>query len=226
MRKELEPDTDGSEGPEEVGRHGMQPEAADAADSEEPSTSKDGSGSEEDSEEQEQALEQQLADIPFEVLEKLHQDGKGPTPAAARAAAIAAKQKVFHRENKNRPQELSSKRPVSRFREVIQIPKQPSKDPRFDATIGGKQFDKDAFAKRYSFLYNDVIPQERARLKELLKKEKREGKRRELQAQLTRLQQQLSDEQSRRRSEQLEKGWKVCLWRLLVQAAAAGQQQQ
>lgn len=45
----------------------------------------------------------------------------------------------------------------------------PSKDPRFEATIGGKQFNKDAFAKRYSFLYNDVIPQERARLKELLK---------------------------------------------------------
>lgn len=45
----------------------------------------------------------------------------------------------------------------------------PSKDPRFDATIGGKQFNKDAFAKRYSFLYEDVIPQDRAKLKEQLK---------------------------------------------------------
>jgi ribosomal RNA-processing protein 36 len=80
--------------------------------------------SSEDLEQQEQSLEQQLADIPFEVLEKLNRDGKGPTPAAARAAALEAKHKVFHRETKNRPQEVSSKKPVSRFREVIQVPKQ------------------------------------------------------------------------------------------------------
>lgn len=43
----------------------------------------------------------------------------------------------------------------------------------------------------------------------LLQKEKREGKRRDIQAQLTRLQQQLSDEKSRRRAEQLDKSWKV-----------------
>jgi ribosomal RNA-processing protein 36 len=100
---------------------GSRPDRAD----EEPSTSGRGSNSDSDSDldEQEQALEQQLADIPFEILEKLNQDGKGPSPAAARAAAIAAKQKVFHRENKNRPQEMSSKRPVSRFKEVIQVPK-------------------------------------------------------------------------------------------------------
>eukprot|EP00879_Flechtneria_rotunda_P027420 GHRR01029371.1.p1 GENE.GHRR01029371.1~~GHRR01029371.1.p1 ORF type:complete len:157 (+),score=54.15 GHRR01029371.1:173-643(+) len=119
--------------------------------------------------EAEQALEQQLADIPFEVLEKLNQDGKGPTAAAARAAAIAAKQQTFHRENKNRPQEVSSKRPISRFREVIQVPKQGAKDPRFEPTVGGKPFDKQVFAKRYSFLYNDVLPEERAKLKQQLK---------------------------------------------------------
>lgn len=128
MRQQKFSDSDDSDGPEEVGRHDLQPGSDDAADSEQPSSS--GQDSEDDSEseaaleEREQALEQQLADIPFEVLEKLHQDGKGPTPAAARAAAIAAKQNVFHRETKNRPQELSSKRPVSRFREVIQVPKQ------------------------------------------------------------------------------------------------------
>lgn len=128
MHTHIQSDSDDSEGPEEVGRLDRQPESEHEADSEQPSTSgRDSEGdseSEEDLEEQEHSIEQQLADIPFEVLEKLHQDGKGPTPAAARAAAIAAKHKTFHRENKNRPQELSSKRPVSRFREVIQIPKQ------------------------------------------------------------------------------------------------------
>lgn len=73
---------------------------------------------------QEQILEQRLAEVPLEAVINQVKDGKGPTPAAARAAAVAAKQQVFHRETKNRPQQLSSKRPVSRFREVIQIPKQ------------------------------------------------------------------------------------------------------
>lgn len=121
-------DSDDSEVPDEVSRGHMQPGSEDEAHSEQPSTSgrdSEGDGeSDEDLEEQEHNIEQQLADIPFEVLEKLHQDGKGPTPAAARAAAVAAKHEVFHRENKNRPQEVSSKRPVSRFREVIQVPKQ------------------------------------------------------------------------------------------------------
>lgn len=88
------------------------------------SAEEDGEESSEELEQQEQAIEQQLADIPFEVLEKLSRDGKGPTPAAARAAALEAKHKVFHRETKNRPQEVSSKKPVSRFREIIQVPKQ------------------------------------------------------------------------------------------------------
>lgn len=91
--------------------------------SSEAATDEDDSDSD-DLDEQEQILEQRLAEIPLEALVNQHKDGKGPTGAAARAAAVAAKQQVFHRETKNRPQQLSSKRPVSRFREVIQIPKQ------------------------------------------------------------------------------------------------------
>ncbi|KAF8062657.1 ribosomal RNA processing protein 36 [Scenedesmus sp. PABB004] len=174
----------------------------------------DGSGSDDGSdaelEEAERALEERLADVPFEVLARLAGDGAGPSPAAARAAAAAAKARgSFHRESKNRPQELSSKRPVSRFREVIQVAKHPAKDPRFDATIGGAPFDRARFAARYGFLYDEVLPAERAAVKDALKKEKREGKRRELAAQLTRLQQQLADERARRKSEALGKEWKA-----------------
>ncbi len=92
-----------------------------------PSTSNsdsDGSSEEEDEGDMQQTLEQQVAQVPFEVLEKLRQDGTGLAGQAARAAALAAKKKTFHRETKNRPTEMSSKRPVARFREVIQLPKQ------------------------------------------------------------------------------------------------------
>ncbi len=67
----------------------------------------------------------QVADVPFEVLEALRQDGTGPSGRAARDAAKAAleQQKDFHRANRHRPSEVSSKKPVSRARDVIQVTK-------------------------------------------------------------------------------------------------------
>ena len=89
------------------------------SDDEAPSTS----SREESSEDEEQAIEQKLAEVPLEVLARLKKNGRGPVGEEARAAAMAAKQLHFSRENKHRPQEMSSKRPVGRFREVIQVPK-------------------------------------------------------------------------------------------------------
>jgi len=42
-----------------------------------------------------------------------------------------------------------------------------------------------------------------------LQKEKGEGKRRELQSHLTRLQQMMTEEKTRRKAKELEQGWKV-----------------
>lgn len=137
MKKQQFPtdsDSDSDDPPEEVGRG---PKARSApSDDEDPSSSdsshsssssssgEDSDDSDADLDEQEQVLEQRLAEYPLEVVTQQMRDGQGPTGAIARAAAAAAKQQVFHRETKNRPQQLSSKRPVSRFREVIQVPKQ------------------------------------------------------------------------------------------------------
>lgn len=209
-------DSDSDGPPEEVGR-GPHSRSAPSDEDEQPSSSgrshssssgADSDDSDADLDEQEQVLEQRLAEYPLEVVTQQMRDGQGPTGAIARAAAAAAKQQVFHRETKNRPQQLSSKRPVSRFREVIQVPKQGGKDPRFDSTIGGKPFHQDEFARRYKFLYDDVLPQERADLKKQMRKEKGEGKRRELQSHLTRLQQMMTEEKTRRKAAELEQGWK------------------
>lgn len=44
------------------------------------------------------------------------------------------------------------------------------RDPRFDEVLHpAKPGDKDAAAKRYSFLYDEVLPQEKAALKQRLK---------------------------------------------------------
>jgi hypothetical protein len=52
---------------------------------------------------------------------------------------------------------------------VVLLSRRPSKDPRFDQTIGGKLFSNEAYSRRYAFLYDEVLPQERAALKQQLK---------------------------------------------------------
>lgn len=110
--KHIQEDVSDEDGPSSSGRSHSSSEAADS------------DAESDDLDQQEQALEQRLAEVPLEAVTKQLKDGKGPTGAAARAAAFAANKQVFHRETKNRPQEMSSKKPVSRSREVIQVPKQ------------------------------------------------------------------------------------------------------
>ncbi|KAK9236851.1 hypothetical protein V1525DRAFT_405531 [Lipomyces kononenkoae] len=55
------------------------------------------------------------------------------------------------RVSKHAPQEVSAKRPVSRFREVIEVPKIVRRDPRFESLSG--KFDEAQFRKNYAFLH-------------------------------------------------------------------------
>ena len=147
----------------------------------------------------------QLQEIPFEVLERLQETGHAVTSAAATGAratnkgkkraawdSSGADERDYKRANKNRPQEMSSKRPVPRFREVMQTTKRYSlrhehvpiewpdmtrgdsnllpqfkrrevRDPRFESLSG--KFNSDAFRKRYKFIYDEELPKEAARLK-------------------------------------------------------------
>ncbi|GLI66249.1 hypothetical protein VaNZ11_009999 [Volvox africanus] len=162
--------------------------------------------SEEDGDDDERTLEEQVADVPFEVLDALRRDGRGLMGSAARAAAARASARTFRRENKDRPQEMTSKRPVGRFREVIQVPQNGARDPRFDSTGGPPP--TDAFRRRYSFLYNEMLPQEKAELQKKLKKEKSPNLRARLQSQLQRVETAMRDEDLRRRTQKLESEWK------------------
>jgi ribosomal RNA-processing protein 36 len=97
-------------------------ELAGGSSSQHSSSDEDSSGSSGSESDEELTLEQQVADIPLELLEQLKSDGKGLSGEAARKAAKEAAKKKYKRPSKNAPQELTSKRPVSRFREVVQIP--------------------------------------------------------------------------------------------------------
>lgn len=56
----------------------------------------------------------------------------------------------FKRENKNRPREMSAKKPVSRLREISHPKKHIPRDPRFDSLCG--TFNPKIFKKAYGFL--------------------------------------------------------------------------
>lgn len=153
------------------------------------------------------ALREQVSDVPLGVLARLKADGAGLTGKAARKAAEAALQKQYKRENKHRPSELSSKKPVSRLRQVVEIPRREAVDPRFEDVSG--HYDKDVFRKRYRFLYEDVLPEEKRTLQEKYKKEKVPRFKKELQSKLQRVQQQLQEEQQRRKTHEIESGIKT-----------------
>ncbi|EPS60500.1 hypothetical protein M569_14302 [Genlisea aurea] len=116
------------------------------------------------SSEEEDEIKRELAEVTFEELQKARSDGSD---------MVYRKQNVEKknsRANKNRPMEISSKKPVSRFREVIQVPKNVSRDPRFESLCG--KLDVDGFKKRYNFIYENTLPSEKKELKKLMRNAK------------------------------------------------------
>ena len=86
-----------------------------------------------------------------------------------------------------RPREVSSKKPVSRFREVIPVNKrqhEQARDPRFDEKAGS--FSEDLFKRSYSFL-----EEMRSEEKQLVVKEAHRTRNPERKAQLGHLLQQM-----------------------------------
>ncbi|KDO63559.1 hypothetical protein CISIN_1g022953mg [Citrus sinensis] len=114
------------------------------------------------SSEEEEEIERELAEITFEDLLKARSDG------SHLVYRKNSQEKKAGRANKNRPMEVSAKKPVSRFREVVQAPKRVVRDPRFESLCGN--LDVEGFRKRYDFLFENTLPAEKEELKKQLKK--------------------------------------------------------
>ncbi|CAA0831526.1 Unknown protein [Striga hermonthica] len=112
--------------------------------------------------EDEREIERELAEVTFEELQRAKADGSEMVYRRPNT------EKKSSRANKNRPMEMSSKKPVSRFREVIQVPKKVVRDPRFESLCG--TLDVDGFKKRYNFIYDEALPAEKEELKKQMKK--------------------------------------------------------
>ncbi|XP_068178576.1 ribosomal RNA processing protein 36 homolog [Antennarius striatus] len=103
--------------------------------------------------------------------------------------------------NKNRPLEVSAKKPVPFLRQVVAVKKPACRDPRFDDLSG--EFSADIFEKTYGFV-SDIRQKEKEVVQKQLKKTKRNGKRKEkLQLLLKRMEDQ--DRERKRREQQRER---------------------
>ncbi|KAJ2942062.1 hypothetical protein O0L34_g10980 [Tuta absoluta] len=130
-------------------------------------------------------IRSELSTLSFEELQKL----KERIGAKVYNEALFGKDekkkqvtpKVFKRENKNRPREMSSKKPVS-ILDIPKVKKKEVRDPRFDPLCG--EFDKKQFSENYNFL-SDIrmkdIKAIRAELKETTDPEREQKLRRLLQ---------------------------------------------
>jgi hypothetical protein len=148
-------------------------EAAEDSDPSSDDEDEDGGEEEDEGEEEEEDPRAAFRDVPLGDLARLRADGRGlfaPAPASERRTAARVA-----RANKNRPVQMSAKRPVPRLHTAPGLEalaqRAPCRDPRFDDTVagsGGSVTDA-AFRKRYSFLYDEQLPLAKQQLRAQLK---------------------------------------------------------
>ncbi|KAI6782869.1 uncharacterized protein J7T54_002028 [Emericellopsis cladophorae] len=110
--------------------------------------------------------------------------------------------KDLKRSSKHAPQEQTSKRPVSRFREIITENKRaPARDPRFDTMSSGRM-DEAKAAKAYAFL-DEYRDSELADLKVQLKKTKDPDEKEDLKRQIMSMESRRKARKKKQEEEQL-----------------------
>jgi len=149
-------------------------------------------------------IRSELANMSFEELLLLKERlGTKAYNAAMFPTKVKKDQKTtFRRENKNRPQEVSSKIRSSQLRSVIPIKKKVARDPRFDDLSGS--FNETYFKQAYG-LMSDVKQREKQKLLKSLKVEKSPAKRKKIEDLLKSMTQKEKQEQVKEQQTKREK---------------------
>lgn len=158
-----------------------------------------------------------LANIPFEKLADIHHkvtsanDMNGPgisyhVPVKYnRDADDSRHDSKSKRSSKNAPMELSTKRAVSRFREVIEVPSTRGRDPRFDPMCG--KLDTNRYESAYKFI-DEYKTSEMEMLKQKISVTKDYEERKRLQTLMSRMTSQVAQKKRLNERKQLERTWK------------------
>ncbi|KAM5342678.1 hypothetical protein ACJ41O_013644 [Fusarium nematophilum] len=187
---------------DEVEEEGIRGHDEDDDDDEEGSESEDGSDveSESDQDQEPAGSKVDLSSISFGALAKaqssLPSSGRkskskssaetrtDDTPARPRKPTTRSRDDPkLKRSSKHAPQEQSSKRPVSRRREILPDNRRQYRDPRFDPLVGGARVDEDKASRAYAFL-DEYRDKEMADLRAQIKKTKDAGVKDDLKRQL------------------------------------------
>lgn len=145
-------------------------------------------------------IRKELSQMSFEDLQKLKEKlGSKIYKETMFGPRKVNKKTDFKRENKNRPREISSKKPVSRFREVVQVKKYIPRDPRFDSLCG--TYDQRKFKRNYGFI-NEIKENDIKELKKELTESKDPKRIKQIKYLIQRLENQLREEKRRNLEEQ------------------------
>ncbi|XP_072239662.1 ribosomal RNA processing protein 36 homolog [Leuresthes tenuis] len=148
-------------------------------------------------------IRKELSNMSFENIMKLQ--NKVGTKVYNEAAYGSSKNRETSKKkrlNKNRPMEISAKRPAPFLRQVVPVKKPTLRDPRFDDLSG--EYKPEIFEKTYKFI-DDIKHREKVIIQKQLKKTKNNNQRKEkLQFLLRRLENQERARQSRETQRQRE----------------------
>lgn len=115
------------------------------------------------------------------------------------------RQLVQKRTDKNQPLEMSSKKPVTRKRTVVQVPAPTARDVRFDSLAG--QFNPELFKKSYGFIA-ELQQAEMAQLKSQIQKEKDPETKKEMVKVLNSHESKVKAQQLKDRQQDDKRAWK------------------
>ncbi|KMR05008.1 ribosomal rna processing 36-like protein [Lasius niger] len=144
-------------------------------------------------------IREELKHMSFEDLQKL-KEKLGTKIYNETIFGNKRKEKTeFKRENKNRPREMSAKKPVSRFKELVSVKKVVARDPRFDSLCG--TFDEKAFKHSYAFI-NDLRENDLKTLQNELKEATDPKTKKKINYLIQRLENQLREAKKRKEKEE------------------------
>lgn len=151
----------------------------------------------EEFDEERSEMREELSKMTFEDLQKLKEKLGSKVYDEAMFGTKKTVVKEFKRANKNRPREVSSKRPEPA--KVKKGNKWEARDPRFDSLCG--EFDDKRFRKSYSFL-EEIRQKEKKQLIRQLKAEEDVEKRKRIKAVLQRMKNKEKDEMKKSKKEE------------------------
>ncbi|XP_033480680.1 ribosomal RNA processing protein 36 homolog isoform X2 [Epinephelus lanceolatus] len=154
------------------------------------------SDDDEEEEDEEEGSDVELSNMSFEDIMKLQNKvGTKVYNEVAYGSDKSQRTGKKKRLNKNRPMEISAKKPAPFLRQVVSVRKPTLRDPRFDDLSG--EYKPEIFEKTYKFI-NDIRHREKEIILKQLKKTKKNNQRKEkLQFLLKRMENQERARQSR-----------------------------